>query len=342
MPHFNLQTLLKPLLVSILIPVYNAEKWIADAIRSALAQTWPHTEIIVVNDGSTDETLSVLREFESAKVQIFSQPNRGASAARNEALGFARGDYIQWLDADDLLAPDKIEIQLATLDGRASRSDLLSSAWARFYYRSHRASFVPGALWKDLSPIEWMLGKMENNEWMAIESWLVSRELAESAGLWNTGLSMDDDGEYFSRIILAADRVRFVSEAKSYVRRGTSGSLSKNLLSKDKIDSQFESIGLQISHLRMLEDSPRVRSACLRYLQCWFSHFYPEHAEIVNKARKMASELGGELHVPELAWKYDCLRRLFGWTIAKKARVVVPGTKEWCIRAWDRLLGGLS
>src|SRR6516225_1986814 len=102
-------------LVSILIPAYNAQEWIADTIRSAIEQTWPCKEIIVVDDGSTDGTTEVARRFVSKEVAVVSIKNQGAAAARNHALQLSQGDYIQWLDADDLLAPNKIERQLGTL-----------------------------------------------------------------------------------------------------------------------------------------------------------------------------------------------------------------------------------
>src|SRR5688500_18155135 len=95
-------------LVSILIPAYNAERWIAATLQSALEQTWPAVEIIVVDDGSRDQTLAVARRFEGQSLKVVTQTNMGAAAARNTALGLAQGSYIQWLDADDLLAPDKI------------------------------------------------------------------------------------------------------------------------------------------------------------------------------------------------------------------------------------------
>ena len=99
-------------LVSILIPAYNAERWIADTIRSALAQTWPRKEIIIVDDGSTDRTLAVARQFASRNLSVVTQQNQGASAARNKALELCQGDYIQWLDADDLLSPNKVTRQM--------------------------------------------------------------------------------------------------------------------------------------------------------------------------------------------------------------------------------------
>src|SRR5947207_15939264 len=109
-------------LVSILIPAYNAEEWLGAAIASAIGQTWAQKEIIVVDDGSTDRTLAVARRFESNEVRVLTQANQGAAAARNKAFSLSRGDYIQWLDADDLLSPDKVARQMEAVgeaaDGR--------------------------------------------------------------------------------------------------------------------------------------------------------------------------------------------------------------------------------
>ena len=139
-------------LVSILIPAYNAERWIADTIQSALAQTWPRKEIIIVDDGSRDQTLAVARQFASGNVLVVTQRNQGASAARNKAFEICQGDYIQWLDADDLLSPDKIANQMAAADSCQDKRRLLSSAWAYFMYRPTRARFVPTALVRPDSP----------------------------------------------------------------------------------------------------------------------------------------------------------------------------------------------
>ncbi|MEO1560685.1 MAG: glycosyltransferase family 2 protein, partial [Cyanobacteria bacterium J06632_19] len=86
-------------LVSILIPAYNSEEWISETIDSAIAQTWSNIEIIIVDDGSKDNTLAVAKKYASTKIKVISQPNKGASAARNRALQEAQGDFIQYLDA---------------------------------------------------------------------------------------------------------------------------------------------------------------------------------------------------------------------------------------------------
>src|SRR4051794_31437339 len=110
-------------LVSVLIPAYNVERWIGQALLSALRQTWPRIEVIVIDDGSTDRTAEVAHSVRSRVIRIVSQPNAGACAARNAALALAQGTYIQWLDADDLLHPEKIARQLARAsDGLTSKT----------------------------------------------------------------------------------------------------------------------------------------------------------------------------------------------------------------------------
>lgn len=103
-------------LVSIIIPAYNAASFGADAIQSSLAQTWPNVEVIVIDDGSSDETLEVIKRF-GEKIRWISGPNQGACSARNRGLEMARGEYVQFLDSDDLLMPDKVRRCVAALDG---------------------------------------------------------------------------------------------------------------------------------------------------------------------------------------------------------------------------------
>ena len=199
---------MKPL-VSILIPAYNAERWIAETIQSAIAQTWQRKEIIVVDDGSRDRTAEVAQRFECKGVCVVRKANEGAAATRNHALHLSQGDYIQWLDADDLLAPDKVEAQILALRECDGRRTLLSSSWAFFNYRPQRAKFIPTPLWQNLPPVEWLFRKMATNLHMQTATWLTSRELSEAAGPWDTRLLSDDDGEYFCRVLLASERHAF-------------------------------------------------------------------------------------------------------------------------------------
>lgn len=327
---------MKPL-VSILIPAYNAEQWIAEAIQSAIRQTWPRKEIIVVDDGSRDGTVAVARRFASPEVQVISIPNGGAAAARNHAYRLSQGDYIQWLDADDILATDKLEKQLGRLGEGLDRRVLASSAWAPFYYRSSKAQFLETALCQDLSPAEWLMHKMGENLHMQTATWLTSRELAEAAGPWNTRLLSDDDGEYFCRVLLQSSGVRFVPGTGVYYRMTATGRLS-DVGDDRKKDALLPSMKLHVQYLLSLEDSERARRAALTYLQNWYWNFYPERPDIMEDLQAVASHINGRLEKPRLRWKYAWMTGVFGWKAAKKAQVALPQMKARCLKRCDQVL----
>ena len=329
-------------LVSILIPAYNAAPVIAETIESALAQTWPRTEIVVVDDGSTDETRVVAQRFASRGVFVFSQPNQGAAAARNMALSLCRGDYIQWLDADDLLSPDKVTRQMEERARGCGTRTLLSSGWGYFIHRPRCAEFNSTPLWCDLSPTEWLIRKMSLNLHMQTATWLVSRELTQAAGPWNTRMLGDDDGEYFCRVLLASDGVRFVFGGKVFYRRSGSARLSYIGRSNRKMDAHWASMKLHMHYLRSLEDSDRVRTASVQYLQNWLGQFYPDRMDIVREAEQLAAEMGGRLEPPQLSWKYEWIRRLFGWPLAKRAQVELRQAKWSALAFGDRVLCALE
>jgi len=328
---------MKPL-VSILIPAYNAEAWISDTLRSAIAQTWEPKEVIVVDDGSTDRTLAVAQQFESDQLRVVTHRNQGAAATRNKAYSLCQGDYIQYLDADDLMGPDKIAKQMDALGQSPNKRTLVSGSWGKFMYRHYRTKFTPSALWCNLSPVEWLIRKMQFNLYMQTASWLVSRELAEAAGPWDSRLLGDDDGEYFCRVLLASDGVRFVPAAKVYYRSSGSSSLSYIGHSDRKMAAQWCSMELHLRYIRALEDSPRVRDACVTYLQNWLFFFYPNRPDLVKQAEELAASLGGKLHPPALSWKYAWIAAIVGRQQAKRAQIVLPRIKWSLIRRWDKAL----
>lgn len=313
--------------------------WISPTLRSALAQTWRSKEIIVVDDGSTDDTLAVARRFEAQGVKVVTQPNQGAAAARNRAFQECQGDYIQWLDADDLLSPGKVEAQMRELQGE---DVLLSSGWAEFLYRPRSARFLPSALWTDLKPVDWLVHKLTLNLHMQTATWLVSRKLTEAAGPWDTRLMGDDDGEYFCRVLLASKGVHFVPGPGVYYRASGTSSLSYIDRSEKKVRAHWTSMLLHVNYLRSLEDSPRVRQACLNYLHNWLIHFYPERADIVREAEQLAEELGGRLDQPHLSWKYSWIKSLFGWRAAKRAQVEARSLRWSVQRSLDRALAQIE
>ena len=223
---------------------------------------------------------------------IVTKINEGAAATRNKAYSLSQGDYIQWLDADDILAPDKIERQLSAFRGDDTQRTLLSSPWAYFACRLHRAEFVPTRLWHDLTPVEWLLRKMGENLHMQTATWLTSRELSEAAGRWDTRLFTDDDGEYFCRVLLASNGVRFVPEGRVFYRNIPSNRVSYVGISNEKMDALLISMKLHLRYLCSLEDSERVRNASLNYLQNWSICFYPDRQDIAAELQTLAKGVG--------------------------------------------------
>lgn len=327
---------MKPL-VSILIPAYNSGPWIAETIKSVLNQTWSRKEIIVVVDGGcTDDTLAVARQFASPSVSVVTRPHQSVAAARNEAFAVAQGEYIEWLDADDLLAPDKIALQMEVAQSLASRRTLLSAEWAFFFFRTAKAEFHPTALWTDLSPADWLMLKMGRGDHMQPATWLVRREIIEAAGRWHEELRVDEDGEYFCRLVLASDGIRFVPGAKVFYR--VSGSNSTTIRAFSRPEERWRTMQLQFAHLRSLGDTAAVRQAGIDFLQTWLIYFHPHRPDIVSQAQALAATVGGRLELPKLRRKYAWLEKIAGYERARRFQFLLPQLKDQFRRRWDKAM----
>jgi hypothetical protein len=176
---------------------------------------------------------------------------------------------------------------------------------------------------------------------MQTAAWLVSRELSEVAGPWDTRLLGDDDKEYFYRVLLECDGVRFVPEARVYYRLAGPRSLSYLGRSDRKLEALWCSMRLHVSYLRSLEESERVRTARLSYLQTLLIYFYPERSEIVIQAEQLAEDLGGFLK------SHNCLESTPG-SRQSSAAVLPSGLQCFCRiswflgRSWDKVLFRLA
>jgi glycosyltransferase involved in cell wall biosynthesis len=137
--------------VSVVIPAYNAAEFLAEALESVLAQTRPAREIVVVDDGSTDDTAAVASRY-APRVTVISQRNKGESAARNLALSQVSGDWVAWLDADDIWEPTKLEAQTARVDEAAADLVCVFCGFSRFGPGAPDEIVIPGD--ENFSPAE--------------------------------------------------------------------------------------------------------------------------------------------------------------------------------------------
>lgn len=328
-------------LVSILIPSYNSEKWIKSTVESALAQTWKNKEIIVVDDGSTDNTYSIAKQYESKILKVITQENSGACVARNKAFSISQGDFIQWLDSDDLLDPYKIETQLSRSDYDAQSKILHSSAWGSFYFRISKAKFIPNRLWQDLSPVEWLITRFNERCYLPTITWLVSRKLTELSGLWNEKLLRNQDGEYLSRVVAHSEIIMFHHKAICYYRKGNFTSISGSK-SRKKIESLDLSHNLCVNHLLHLENSEITRKACINYLQRFNNNIYFKYFDIVKANQKRIVELGGEITFPTETKKFTIFKYIFGKHATRRFKGWLWNLEVILRGKWDKFIAYLS
>lgn len=312
-------------LVSIIIPCHNAALWLAATLESALAQTWPQKEIILVDDGSTDDSLTIARQYEQRGVTVFSQPNRGASAARNAGLRAAHGDFLQFLDADDLLTPGKIGAQIELLSSKPAGT-LATCAWGRFHTDPAMARFVDDVVFRDFAPMDFLILAGQTGAMMHPSAWLVPKEVATAAGPWDESLSLNDDGEYFCRIVLAATDLAFCSSvtARSLYRSGLAGSLSQQRSERAR-RSQFRSVELITAQLLRCQDSPRVRQACAGHWRRFIHDFFPSPPDLIAKAEASVRELGETVGRPSMGPRTAFAAALLGWRNVWRLKYLLRG-----------------
>lgn len=302
--------------VSILIPCFNAEKFVAAAIESALAQTWPSVEILVVNDGSTDQSGAVIDRYEKRGVKVLHQDNQGQSAAANRAFRESTGSYIKFFDADDLIHPDLIQRQMERLSG--SVTAVASAEWGRFY-GDDQSTFTLSrqSVWRDMDARDWLVEAWADaRPMMQCALWLIPRPVLEQAGGWDERLSLINDFEFFARVLGHANGVRFAADAPVYYRSGISNSLSAQR-SRRAVESACESLLLGTSHLMARRDDDRARRACANVLQDFIYTYFPDHADLGARIALRVEELGGSDLRADGSPRFRALRQIVGWKYAR-------------------------
>ncbi len=327
-------------LVSILVPLFNAERWIGDTLESALSQTWQNKEVIVVDDGSTDRSLEIARRYESETLKIITQENRGCSAAKQTALENCNGAFVQYLDADDLLSENKIEAQMKVLSDAPEKVSVCRTVF--FFDGENHANREPPDEWYLYDaddPAEFLINLYGGNGragMISSNAYLTSRELAEKAGGWDLTISPspDEDGEYFCRVVLASGGIRFMPTAFNYYRKHRNGKNLSHLRSPASMRGALKSLDLITSHLLTATNDVRAKRAMARnYLECAYIA-YPDFPDVSEAAFKRVEELGGTDYVPSVGgWKGRAIHNLFGWKMArtigvKGRRVLAALAKE--------------
>jgi glycosyltransferase involved in cell wall biosynthesis len=305
--------------VSIIIPCRNGVRWLGESIESCLGQSWPNLQIIVVDNGSTDGSLDLAKRYEARAVIVLACERAGASAARNVGLKHADGDLIQFLDADDFLDTDKIRRQVERLNA-APAASLASGAWARFARDPSEAVFTPEAVWRNFAPEDFLIASWLGGGMMPNFAWLTPRAVIERAGPWNEALSVNDDGEFFCRVVLASSGIVFTADARGYYRSAGATTLSRRR-DGEALASAFIAVDLSCRHLLQRCNSAVAAKACATHYQRFVYDAYPQALELVAQAEKRAAELGGGDLRAGGGPAFQILARALGWKLSKRAQL---------------------
>lgn len=302
-------------LVSICIPAFNSEEWIEETVQSALNQTWLNKEIIIVDDGSDDNTWNIIESYYKKYptiIKAFKQENKGACAARNFAFEMSSGEYIQWLDADDILAPDKIEIQMNYALSDKNSNILYCGKFGSFRKDIKNAKFKDNSLWKDLTPYQWMINYLGDVLMTQPGAWLISRNLIEITGPWNESLIKNQDGEYIFRLVSNCEFIKFTSDAIVYYRSGIPGSISKNY-NQEAIDSVFRGLKNCIELLSTKYPlTNEIKNAIQNALRVFINkNFYSAYSAI-QEAMDLMIKFNGEFNLPPEPIHFRFIKKLFG------------------------------
>ena len=279
-------------LVSILIPVYNAQNFLAETLESCLAQTHPNIEIIMVDDGSSDASLSIARVYEEkhANIRVLTQENSGAPSARNLAFSQAKGTYIQYIDADDLMSPNKVAAQMALAE-RHGKSHVYFSRFSYFVDDIATARLMRQKLDRSFdSALEWLIAAWSGEGFGVVMGWLTHRALIERAGPWNEALLKNQDGEFFSRVLLLADRAILSEETMVYYRISGSGSISAQL-SHAAAASTLTSLKLYESNCAGINNLGVPKALAYNFLR-FIEYYYPRFPDLIHEAEMEIRKLG--------------------------------------------------
>ncbi|QDV69518.1 Putative glycosyltransferase EpsH [Rosistilla carotiformis] len=310
--------------VSIIIPAYNVGRYIDDALQAALGQSLDDIEVVVVDDGSVDDTADRIQRVRDQRLKYVFQENAGQSAAINRGVAESSGDFIKLLDADDWIHPEHVAEQLAALDGHLDA--IASCRWGYFTRDFRQPAGQPehtNRSYRD--PLRWLVDSLTIDQgmmggWM----WLIPRSVWEKSGGYDRRLSLNNDFHFSIALALAAESIQYAPSAVYSYRTGVAGALSGSQ-GRSAMESALLTTQLGTDLLLAREDSAEIRQLCADRFQQWLYLFYPEHLDLAEIATARIQQLGGselplrggramQALLPVLGWRR--VRRLQHWVYA--------------------------
>lgn len=321
-------------LVSVIIPCFNAQKYIRQAVESCLNQEYKNLEIIAVDDGSTDSSLSILQGLKNRKLKVLQQKNQGASAARNHAYKYVMGEYIQYLDADDMLSPEKISCQVNLLE-QDPKSTISLSNTIYFYDGEKAENGKKSKGWPHVdsdNPTEWLIDLLgpEAGGMVQTGAWLTPRAITDKVGPWDLSICPTpiDDGEYFSRVVLASKCIKKSCTGVNYYRQYKHQKSLSSQVSPAFFWGHFRSLKKMETNLYAYTTSKRAKKAFARLYKDLAFQSYPICPEVTKAAIQKAKDLGFGTYTKVFPTKIGrLLSALLGWKTTKRLNFIYHNIK---------------
>lgn len=306
-------------LLSILMPCYNAEKYVAETLTCLLAQDYENIEIILVDDGSSDKSYDIAKQFEAdPRVQVYQQPNSGACVARNLALSKAKGEFVLFMDADDLVTRDMIASQMALLQ-EAPEGHMTFGHWARFYDGLlDKAIVEEGEIYHDYDNASDALADVWNGKgMMPIHTYIIPRSVVGDER-YDVRLKVNQDGEFLCRMLMRAKGLKYCPQGVAYYRSGIAGSVSAKKISHAKGESLLLASQLCKASIGDLANDKYFAQGLARQF-CVIAYIYQLFPDLVERAKEEFDSLNWSLRNPEVGGKnFRKLSTIFGfWNILK-------------------------
>lgn len=284
--------------VSIVIPVFNRSHYIGETLDSVIEQTYTNLECIVVDDGSTDDTEQLVKSYakNDKRIKFHIRPqekNKGASSCRNYGLEKAKGEYIQFLDSDDIISKDKIEHQVKLLEVNPLNS-FATCKWGTFRDHINTAEIHQNlkAYHSFEEPLELINALSKEICYFPIHAYLIRKSIILKAGAWNEYLSLNDDSEFMVRVFVNSKKICFSDSAVAFYRLSTEDNLS-SFNDENKVLDAIYSWELIENYLKI-----RFKKEKFQFIERAKNDFY-QHAkvfpELLNDNKEFfKSQLGRE------------------------------------------------
>jgi glycosyltransferase involved in cell wall biosynthesis len=307
-------------LISIITPCFNSGKYIKDTIESVLYQTYTNFEWIIINDGSTDNTEEIVQSYKDERIRYIYQENRGQCTASNKGIEASIGNFIKFLDADDIMNLTHLQ---NLIDCIKDEETLISCSWGRFYnddlssFKLERENVS-----KSLGSIEWIkMALNQRHDMMPGWLWLIPRNIIRKSGGWDERFTLNNDFEFSIRLLLASKEVKFSQNAIIYYR--TNKNTLSSTYNESSLKNAIQSNILGIKLILTRENSELTRRICANRLQEWAFITYPEFPNLFFILNSEIKKLGGSNIKIEGGIYFRLIVFFLGWKKAKKIKQII-------------------